>query len=207
MNGTANIDLRTIQQRLATYRPQTLPVDRGHAAVTMLLRERALRPELLFIVRAPHDGDPWSGDIGFPGGRLEADEKHPRQAAERETKEELGIDLGQSDYLGRLDDIYGATLPILVSCFVFKLNADQHLQPNHEIAEIFWFNLMQLLEVKRHHMANFNYRGQQITHPAVDLLGPGQTVLWGITYRLVRSFFAIFDRPFGHGEVAVDARP
>jgi len=54
-----------------------------------------------------------------PGGRVAPGDGDPRRTAEREAGEELALDLAAADYLGRLDDQYGATLPILVSCFVY----------------------------------------------------------------------------------------
>lgn len=58
------------------------------------------------------DGDPWSGHIGFPGGRREQGDSSDFECAIRETREELGIDVGDTDFyepLGRLDD---APIPV-----------------------------------------------------------------------------------------------
>ncbi|KAG5458036.1 MAG: hypothetical protein BJ554DRAFT_1822 [Olpidium bornovanus] len=49
-------------------------------------------PEILFIKRATRAGDRWSGHVAFPGGKQEPSET-ARQTAERETREELGLDL------------------------------------------------------------------------------------------------------------------
>ncbi len=87
----------------------------------MLLREAPAAPEMLFIERALCPGDPWSGDLGFPGGKMEPEDGHPRQAAEREVLEEIGLSLAGARFLGRLDDITGDRLPIIVSCFVYAL--------------------------------------------------------------------------------------
>ena len=199
--------LSTIQDRLAGHQPRILPVDRRHAAVAMVFREEKGSPQLLFIRRAQRAGDPWSGDIAFPGGRRDSEQEHPRKAAERETLEELGLDLDRAEYFGRLDDLCGATLPVLVSCFAYHLPDTHPLQLNHEVAAAFWFDLVGLLDPQRHHLACFHDNGRRITHPAVDLLGREQAVLWGITYRLVRSFYQLFDIPFGSEPVLVDARP
>lgn len=190
------LPMEKIRGSLAAHRPQVLPADRAHAAVAMILRESGTEPDLLFILRAPCLDDPWSGDIGFPGGRLNSDEADPRQAAERETREELGLDLARVEYLGRIDDLYGVTLPVLVSCYVYALQEIPPLSPNYEIAETLWFPLGELLNPERHHPARLVYRGRTITAPAVDLIGPDRTVLWGITYRLIDSFFKIIGCEF-----------
>lgn len=77
------------------------------APLQMLLCTHAHALELLFIHRSARDGDPWSGHVGFPGGRREDDDESDLACAVRETWEELGIDLRdvkQHMYLGRLDD-------------------------------------------------------------------------------------------------------
>lgn len=191
------LSLPRLRRALANHRPTLLPVDRPHAAVALLLAATTPTPELLFIVRAKHDRDPWSGDIGFPGGRVTTGDSDPRVTAERETREELALDLKSAEQLGRLDDLYGVTLPILVSGFVYALPARPALCPNHEVAATFWLSLDRLLDPACHRLERFAYRGHLTTQPVADLLGPGEPRLWGITYRLLRGFFAIMGHPFG----------
>ncbi len=199
------LNLTSIANHLTKHKPKLLPASqRGHAAVAMILRERAISPEVLFIIRAEHDQDPWSGNIGFPGGRLNSTEESPRQASERETLEELDLDLGQCQYLGRLNDLYGATLPVLVSCFVYQLQEPASLQPNHEVAATFWYPLAKLLESERQQHRTFFYHGEERTHPVVELLAPDQPLLWGITYRLIRNFFEMCGHDFGSPEKTKD---
>lgn len=197
----APLTLATVRRVLADHQPTILPVDRPHAAVAMVLTEGAAGPELLFILRAAHDRDPWSGNIGFPGGRVAAADGGPRHTAERESREELALDLANGECLGRLDDLYGATLPILVSCYVYTVPAPMPLIPNHEVASFFWFSLHELGCPERWRMATFSWRGQPTTQPVMALLAPGEPLLWGITYRLLQSFFALMGLPFAesHG--------
>jgi 8-oxo-dGTP pyrophosphatase MutT (NUDIX family) len=202
MTITGKLLLTDIEQGLATHSPQLMaPLGRGHAAVAMLLRERSGFPEVLFIVRAKHDQDPWSGNIGFPGGRLNPTGESPQQAAERETLEELSLDLSVNRYLGRLDDLYGAIMPVLVSCFVYRLMRPANMKPNHEVAGSFWCPLEKLLEVERQQYRSFSYRGMERTHPVVQLLEPHEPLLWGITYRLIRNFFSLCNLDFGLPEI------
>lgn len=194
-------DLTRIASLLADYSPRVQePGQRGHASVAMLIRKGANSPEVLFIIRAEHDQDPWSGNIGFPGGRLNGGGECPQQAAERETYEELALDLKKARYLGRLDDLFGATMPVLVSCFVYQVMEPIELQPNHEVAATFWTPLPRLLEEERHQQRSFFYRDEERIHPAVELLEPTKPLLWGITYRLIRGFFEILDIDFGSPE-------
>lgn len=199
------INLDGISEFLSNNAPKTLSAkDRGHASVAMLLKEGNPSPEVLFIIRAKHDADPWSGNIGFPGGRLNHNGETSRQAAERETREELSLDLQKATFLGQLDDLYGATMPVLVSCFVYKLSGEEILQPNHEVEKIFWCPLETLLECSRHRNESFTYHGEARTHPVVTLLEAGQPLLWGITYRLIRRFFKLCKVDFGTEEPLTD---
>ncbi len=195
------LKLTSIANSLAKQSPEIQTLSkRDNAAVAMILREGVTSPEVLFIIRAEHDQDPWSGNIAFPGGRLNSAEETPQQAAERETYEELALSLSQARYLGRLNDLYGSTLPVLVSCFVYQLLEPTKLQLNHEVAATFWCPLAKLLEPERHQQREFFYSGVGRSHPVVELLEPHQPLLWGITYRLIRNFFERCELDFGSSE-------
>lgn len=76
--------------------------------------------EMLYIKRAINKGDRWSGHVAFPGGHVEEGET-PKDAAERETLEEIGLNLADGKtftFLGRLDD-RAATDKLSVSGFVY----------------------------------------------------------------------------------------
>ena len=66
------VPLQTVLDRL-TERPARIVAsdDWKHAAVASVFRDGDRGAELLFIERAHHPKDPWSGQIGFPGGRAE----------------------------------------------------------------------------------------------------------------------------------------
>ncbi|KAI8055698.1 hypothetical protein BDF22DRAFT_599948, partial [Syncephalis plumigaleata] len=81
--------------------------------------------ELLFIRRTSNPQDPWSGQIAFPGGKRESGETD-RETAERETKEEVGLDLRSSafTFLGALDERevttrFGRRLLLILCPFVY----------------------------------------------------------------------------------------
>lgn len=178
-----------IRSALAARRPCLIPADeKSHAAVAIILRETPRDLRLLFIERAERQGDPWSGHIAFPGGRVGPCDPSPRLCAERETHEEVGLRLRPDEYLGRLDDVTGATLPVLVSGFVYHIRHSGPLEPNHEVRDAFWVCLDSLVDTGRHVECAFRFRGRERLYPAIDLLGPGRPVLWGLTYRLVANF-------------------
>jgi 8-oxo-dGTP pyrophosphatase MutT (NUDIX family) len=161
------------------------------AAVAMILHQGATDLEVLFIQRASHDMDPWSGHIAFPGGKLEGDEM-PCQAACRETLEEIGINLRDGRYLGRLSDIIGTNLPVRVSCCLFGVDKN-HVRPalNEEVRSLFWVPLSDLRDPQRHARSPVAFDDKTFDVPAIRLPVENTPVLWGITYRLVMQFLAI----------------
>ena len=185
-----------IRRRLSGFHPRLASGDRARAAVAMVLHQRREAVSLLFIERSQRDGDPWSGHVAFPGGRVETGDGNARAAAERETREEVGLDLGRAEYLGRLDDVTGATLPILVSGFVYTVEIRDRLRPNHEVTDAFWVQLNDLADAGRHRERSFRIDNEERLFSTIDLPGPRQRVLWGISYRLVSQFAALLGYPF-----------
>lgn len=190
--------LDEIRGALALHRPTTVDDETlRRAAVAMVLRDSA-RPEVLFIERAHRAGDPWSGHMAFPGGRIEAGDADARRAAERETLEEVGVDLAGAEYLGRLDDLEGhratGAARLVISAFVYHLATPARLVPNHEVRQAFWFPLRGLLEPVRHveyELAPVRWKGL----PGILVGDPQRHVVWGLTYRFLERFFALVGRP------------
>lgn len=166
---------------------------RTRAAVAMILHQAANDLEILFIQRAAHDLDPWSGHIAFPGGKLEEGELEC-QAARRETLEEIGIDLEQGRYLGRLSDIIGANLPVRVSCCLFGVDRMQ-CRPvlNSEVRDLFWVTFSDLRDPERHKYSSVAFDEKRFEVPAIRLPVDNKPVLWGITYRLVMQFLCLLE--------------
>lgn len=179
-----------IRSRLDQRQPRLL--DAGHnAAVAAIFRPDGDDAQLLFIERARADGDPWSGHIAFPGGRIETRDASLRATAERETHEEIGLHLDQGHYLGRLDDLQGTSLPVQVAAFVYIVDNDIELDLNREVHRAFWRPLRALCDPGRHcqHVAKTR------PMPALDLLGPERPLLWGITYRFTAQLTALLGSP------------
>ncbi|KAJ2637326.1 hypothetical protein GGF40_002426, partial [Coemansia sp. RSA 1286] len=116
---------------------------------------RNSQAQVLFIQRAKYPGDPWSGHIGFPGGKREKSDISDRQTAERETMEELGLDLSNTEkfcYMGRLDDTSVLTffdkLIMVVSPNVYLQVVEKtpQLVISDEVASVHWIGFEQFLK-------------------------------------------------------------
>jgi 8-oxo-dGTP pyrophosphatase MutT (NUDIX family) len=149
---------------------------------------------VLFIERARFEGDPWSGHMAFPGGRVDPCDDGPRSAAERETLEEVGLSLDGAEYLGRLDDRQGNPRThgtLIISCFVYVVKDPPELVPNYEVAQAFWFPLCELLEAENH----VPHTARELEFPGILVGEPHRHVVWGLTYSFLEGFFSVVGRP------------
>jgi 8-oxo-dGTP pyrophosphatase MutT (NUDIX family) len=192
--------LDEIEARLSAVAPR---IDTKHArmraSVALVLREVGSDLEALFIRRAEHDEDPWSGHLAFPGGRLDAEDATARDAAERETVEELGLDLrdaAMAKCLGRLDDVLGHAESIRVSAYVYGISGDPSLRLNHEVRDAFWTPLQHCTDPDRQSVREFSYLDVMRPLPTLRLLEDEEApVLWGITYKFMDDFMKTIGRP------------
>ena len=166
------------------------------AAVALVLREAQGDLEALFIRRADHEGDPWSGHLAFPGGRIDPEDASTRAAAERETLEELDLDLSRARRLGRISDVLGHAESIRVSAYVYGIEGDPKLTPNYEVREAFWSPLWHCTAEDRQALREFSYLEHSMMLPTVRLLEDERApVLWGITYKFMDDFMSTIGRP------------
>jgi len=195
------LDIEEIRARLTRHKPKVVNIAaKRQAAVALILREGEAEPEVLLIQRAEHEKDPWSGDLGFPGGRIETSDPSPRAAAERETREEIGLTLRDENYLGQSDDMAGAILSVRISCFVYHIGQGMKFRLNGEVVDYFWVPLSTLLDPERNELMHFFHRGTDRQHPVIHLEEWSPKPLWGITYRLLDTFLNLFDLSFNYPE-------
>jgi 8-oxo-dGTP pyrophosphatase MutT (NUDIX family) len=193
------IPLDRIRVSLSSHRPRLIdPYGKGQAAVAMVLRDASSGPELLLIERAKRAGDPWSGHMAFPGGRVERLDPNPRFAAERETLEEVGLRLGEAEILGRLDDLggrhAGRTAELVISGFAYFAPEPAPIVSSPEVREALWVPLSILLDPARH--VDYAYPpAPGATYPGILVGDPERHVVWGLTYRFLEGFFGIVGHP------------
>ncbi len=189
MPAPETVEVGELRRALATHRPKLLAGSR-RAAVAVVVHDAAAAPEMLFIERARHPADPWSGHMAFPGGRVDPGDADARAAAEREALEELGLSLAGAERLGQLDDLNAGVrlvAPLVLSAFVYRLDARPSLIPNHEVAEALWVPVPALLDPARH----VGYRRGPARWPGVCVGDPERHIVWGLTYRLLQGLFAV----------------
>lgn len=159
--------------------------------------EGAAGTELLFIQRAAKPTDPWSGQMALPGGRVDPGDVDTHDTAERETMEEVGLDLSRARRLGSLADLDGGRANnrlVAVSAHAYWLDGPRpHLTGNYEVADILWLPLALLLDRDRY--IDYVYPVSGGVFPGIDLDAEGQ-VIWGLTLRFLADLFERLDAPF-----------
>ena len=164
------------------------------AAVAILIRLGSTgEPELFFIKRAVFEGDPWSGQIAFPGGRAEPGDANLMQTAARETFEETGFDLiADATLIGVLDDLRPQTvrLPrVVVRPFVFLFPDPPQQLLSSEVAESFWVPLSVLLDRSVWRDTPVRAGGIEMSRFAFHHEG---YVVWGMTERILSGLLDLF---------------
>lgn len=149
--------------------------------------------ELLLIRRAEKEGDPWSGHIAFPGGKMQPEDASPLAAAIRETQEEIDLDLHQQGiHIATLSQqramALGRPIPLVITPYVFELKSEEiACSPNPEVAEILWIPLTFFLEPKNRTTMTYRKMGMDWKLPCYEY--QGRTV-WGLTLRMIDDILA-----------------
>ena len=154
--------LRGFVKQDAGFEPRS-----GRAAVAIMVREGQETTELLMIRRATREGDPWSGHMGFPGGRRDPEDRSNFSCALRETEEELGVDLSRwGAPLGELSDVntgWRKDRPeMLVTPFIFSVSELPELTPNDEVDDVVWVPLHFLMDEGNREPLEWEWKGQKM---------------------------------------------
>lgn len=181
--------LELIETRLADHSPgrKLLRPLMKRSAVAMILQVRDGELHILMIKRAEREGDPWSGHMAFPGGRMDKDDANGFAVAVRETAEEVGLELGPGDVcIGRLSDLKArprrGTLGMVVSPFVFRLEREVEFTPNHEVAEVVWVPLEFLLDADNREKMTWKFKGLELPVPCYMY---GGRCIWGLSLMML----------------------
>jgi len=184
------LGLAQIRQKLTRHPARQLAEsgELAHAAVAIILRENsaANEQEILIIQRAEHPQDPWSGHLGFPGGRLEPHDPSPERAAVRETREELGLCLDASArLLGGLSEIRARSLsrlmPLSIFPFVYELVKPAPLNRNGEVVKACWIPLRFFLNTANRSTMPHPREPERMM-PCYPL---GDRAIWGISLAML----------------------
>ncbi|KAJ0407536.1 hypothetical protein P43SY_006854 [Pythium insidiosum] len=179
------VDISTLRELLPRLRralhknefqraAQSLPVPKASVAAVFRWRDAERQTlEVLFIRRSINDRDVWSGQVAFPGGKRQkkddANWETSLETAERETMEEIGLDLTQPhiEWIGSLPAIQTHLRTFWVGTEIFLINDEAETRPfvpviqDEEIADVFWVDVQELFNPIRY---------QSLAWPTEDMI-------------------------------------
>jgi len=175
----------SVVRKLVQGEPEGTPV--RLASVSIILKDRT-NPSTLLIRRADRSGDPWSGQVAFPGGKMQESDRSVRATAARETAEELSLDLDtHARFLGYFGKFRTHTGEIDVIPSVFELTTESPLRPNGEVASYRWVELRRFLDSASRSVYRSEFGGETRELPAYKVDG---LVVWGLTHRILSSLLS-----------------
>ena len=182
--------IQQIRSALAEPPPNGDSMAMHRASVAIVLAGDAVAPSLCFVERARRAGDPWSGDVAFPGGWAKGDGESLRAAAMRETHEEVGLALADADHVGDLAPMTIPRFPSgmgIIGASVFYVgDSCPPLHPDgREIAHAFWIPITHIHDPDHRTVVRWSRSGPPRPRPAVEFDG---RVSWGLTYRILERF-------------------
>ncbi len=166
------------------------------AAVTMILRQHKQTTddphddgiEVLMMRRAERKGDPWSGHMAFPGGKMDSSDESSFETSLRELAEETGIPSPDENLqsVGRLSDVltrnHSGKRPMVVTPFVFSLVNDVTFNPNYEVAELIWIPLDYVRNPAHREKMHWEFKGATINLPCYFFEGRR---IWGLSLTML----------------------
>jgi 8-oxo-dGTP pyrophosphatase MutT (NUDIX family) len=179
--------------RLSVVESPVDPVPSKRAAVAISVRSGVFGPEILMIQRAVRQGDPWSGHMGFPGGRKDESDASDMACAKRETREEIGFDLDiYGELVCQLSDVntgWRADRPeMLVAPFVFKVDSTPVFELNHEVDDTLWVPLSFLLNDANRSRHQWDWRGEVLESDAFTF---DDRLIWGLSLMMIDELLQI----------------
>ncbi len=181
--------------RLSVVASPAEPLPSKLAAVAISLRLGVSGPEMLMIQRAVREGDPWSGHMGFPGGRKDASDATDVACAKRETREEIGFDLDTyGELICQLSDVntgWRADRPeMLVAPFIFRVDSTPDFELNHEVDDTLWVPLSFLLDDANRSRHQWDWRGEVLESDAFTY---DNRLIWGLSLMMIDELLEIID--------------
>lgn len=160
----------------------------AHASVLIALVQRE-RLSVLLTLRPTHMNS-HSGQIAFPGGKADPQDRDAVATALREAQEEVGLEPEFVNVIGTLP-IYTTGSAFIVTPVVALVKPGFRLQANaQEVADVFEVPLDFLMDPANHRHHLLDMGGEQrkwLSMPYMD--GATERFIWGATAGMLRNFY------------------
>ena len=155
------------------------------AAVLIPVVDRGDEASVILTKRAETLTD-HSGQVAFPGGRIDPTDVSPEAAALREAEEEIGLDPGHVEIVGRMPDYVSGSgyriAPVLsIVRPGFRLSINEH-----EVDAAFEVPLRFLMDPVNHTQDSREFNSRRWVF--YDMPYGGQRI-WGVTAGIIRTLY------------------
>ncbi len=190
MSTTEPIDALKLRDELRVLlskrqkQPYNVTTER-RAGVLLIFYPRDNSPYILFTKRSNEVAE-HKGEISFPGGAYDREDETILQTALRESREELGLNVGEFEILGELDDVYVPPTRFLITPFIAFVNQPPKPKPSaSEISEVIEIPVLELL--------NPSIFREELREPEgmkryLQFYNYEEYVIWGATARILKQF-------------------
>ena len=138
-----------------------------------------------FLTKRTNNVEHHKGQISLPGGMLEKGESH-KEAAIRETFEELGVQSGDINIIGPLTPLYIPISNFKIFPFVGWLKSAPKLKiQSKEVSKVFSPSIYNLTDPKTKKIKDSILLGQKVIIPFFNLKNE---VVWGATSMILSEF-------------------
>lgn len=127
-----------------------------------------------------------SGQVAFPGGRIDPEDASPEGAALREAMEEIGLEPGLVEVVGRMPD-YVSGSGFRVSPVLGVVRPDFHLVVNpHEVESVFEVPLRFLMDPANHMRDSRIWEGRERFFYRMPY---ENWMIWGLTAGIIHALY------------------
>ena len=162
-------------------------VPRKSAVLALLFPDHSEQTALLLMKRAAGQSV-HSGQISFPGGQYEPQDKDLRDTALREAHEELGLISSQIKIIGRLTPIYISPSNFNVIPFVGITFQKPVIKLNEEVDKVLIANIETLLVPEAKQTREINVRNERLEVPCFII---NHEIVWGATAMMINELLTI----------------
>lgn len=165
-SGSVELELRNAAVLIAV-------VERaGEACMIMTQRTRNLRSH--------------SGQVAFPGGRIDAEDESAVAAALRETHEEIGVEREAFEVIGQMPDYATATGYLIAPVLALASPGIRYRINPDEVEAAFEVPLRFLMDPRNHRQESAVWQGLEHQYWTMPY---GNRYIWGVTARLIREIY------------------
>jgi 8-oxo-dGTP pyrophosphatase MutT (NUDIX family) len=157
------------------------------AAVLIAIVRRGEMLSVLYTERSP-DLRSHSGQIAFPGGKLDEGDTGPAAAALREANEEVALEPADAAILGYLPTYFTGSNFLITPVVALVVPRGDFVPNPGEVKSVFEVPLALLMAAEN--FGTYRIRRREAEHTTWQIVHEG-LVIWGITANLTRRFYEL----------------